>query len=182
VATATAREPGITCDECGSEFILGEEYLYFYGRKLHQGCASADAAARRDDGGDPVTVARDLLGAGTRVVLTRSQIRALVARAVEAGLKPVRKPDTGRQQWYGRMGGWSAERVRGGLAASEVAGMWLDFVDAGRMPPLRGCDLAALMDVIDQYVPARDLSVIKGVTGSPASIVASPLPPSDLIP
>jgi hypothetical protein len=160
VATATAREPGITCDECKGEFILGTEYFYFYGRKLHQECASADAAARRDDGNDPVTAARAILDAGTRVILTRAQLRALVARAVELGLEPVRKPDTGRQQWYGRMPGWSANRVRGGLAASEVAGMWLDFVDAGRIPPLRGCDLSVIMDVIE----------------SSASIVTSPLP------
>jgi hypothetical protein len=175
VATATARETGITCDECGSEFILCEEYLYFYGRKLHQGCASADAAARRDDGSDPVTVARGLLDAGTRVILTRAQLRALVALAVAQGLEPVRKPDSGRQQWYGRMGGWSAERVKGGLAASEVAGMWSDFLDAGRMPPLRTADLAALMDVID----ARDLSVTEVVTGSPASIVTASSPALD---
>jgi len=166
VATATAREPGITCDECKGEFILGDEYLYFYGRKLHQGCASADAAARRDDGHDPVTAARAILDAGTRVILTRAQLRALVARAVELGLEPVRKPDTGRQQWYGRMPGWSAERVKGGLAASEVAGMWLDFVEAGRMPPLRGCDLSVIMDVIE----------------SAASIVTSPLSFLDPIP
>jgi len=166
VATATAREPGITCDECKGEFVLGDEYFYFYGRKLHQGCASADAAARRDDGNDPVAVAREILDAGTRVILTRSQIRALVARAVELGLEPVRKPDSGRKQWYGRMPGWAADRVKGGLAASEVAGMWLDFVDAGRMPPLRGCDLSVIMDVIE----------------SSASIVTSPLPPFDPIP
>jgi len=173
VATATARETGITCEECQGEFIFGEEYLYFYGRKLHQGCASADAAARREDGTDPVTVAREILEAGTRVILTRAQIRALVARAAELGLEPVRKPDSGRQQWYGKMPGWSAARVKGGLAASEVAGMWLDFVDAGRMPPLRGQDLAAVMDVIDNQ-PASDLSVIMDVIESSASIVTVP--------
>lgn len=178
MATATARETGITCDECASEFVLCEEYVYYYGRKLHQGCASADAAARRDDGGDPVAVAREILDAGTRVILTRSQIRALVARAVGLGLVPVHKPDTGRKQWYGRMPGWSAERVKGGLAASEVAGMWLDFVDIGRMPPLRLADLSVLMDVIDNQ---RDLSVIMDVTESPASIVTSLLSPFDPI-
>jgi hypothetical protein len=149
VATATARETGITCDGCGTEFTLGEEYLYFYGRKLHQGCASADAAARRGTDSDPLTAARDILTAGSRVVLSRSQLRALVALAVGRGLEPVRKPDTGRRQWYGRMPGWSAERVKNGLAASEVAGMWLDFLDAGRMPPLRTCDLSVIMDVAD---------------------------------
>jgi len=166
VATATAREAGITCDECGGEFTLHEEYFYFYGRKLHQGCASADAAARRDDDGDPVAAARAALDAGTRVILTRSQLRALVSRAVELGLEPVRRPDSGRHQWYGRMPGWSTARVNAGLAASEAAGMWLDFMDVGRMPPLRRCDLSVIMDVIE----------------ASASIVTSPLPPSDLIP
>jgi hypothetical protein len=146
---ATARETGITCSECGGEFVLHEEYVYFYGRKLHQSCASQEAAARREHGDDPVADARDILASGARVVLGRAQLRALVALAVSQGLEPVRKPDTGRQQWYGRMPGWSAARVKGGLAASEVAGMWLDFLDAGRMPPLRGCDLSRLMDVLD---------------------------------
>jgi hypothetical protein len=169
VATATARETGITCDECSREFTLHEEYLYFYGRKLHQWCASAEAAGRRDGDHDPVTAAREALAAGTRVVLSRSQLRALISLAVAQGLEPVRKPDTGRMQWYGRMQGWSAARVKAGLAASEVAGMWLDFLDAGRMPPLRTADLAILMDVIE----SRDLSVAIDVTDVPASIVTS---------
>jgi hypothetical protein len=154
VATAQARETGITCDECGTEFRLGEEYLYFYGRKLHQECAAADAAARREAGSDPVAEAREILATGSRVVLSRAQLRALVNLAVARGLEPVRKPDTGRQQWYGRMPGWSAARVKAGLAASEAAGMWLDFLDAGRMPPLRTCDLSVIMDVVDEQVPA----------------------------
>jgi hypothetical protein len=149
VATATARETGITCEACEGEFVLGTEYVYFYGRRMHQGCASAEAASRRDADGDPVTAARDLLASGARVVLSRAQLRALVAIAVAQGLEPVRKPDTGRQVWYGRMPGWSANRVNAGLAASEVAGMWLDFMDIGRMPPLRARDLSVIMDVID---------------------------------
>jgi hypothetical protein len=148
---ATARETGITCEECGSEFVLGSEYVYYYGRRLHQSCASEEAAGRREQDSDPLTEAREILASGARVVLGRSQLRALVALAVAQGLELVRKPDAGRQQWYGRMPGWSAERVHGGLAASEVAGMWLDFLDAGRMPPLRGCDLSCLMDVIDSH-------------------------------
>lgn len=152
MATATARETGITCDQCGNEFILGEEYLYFYGRKLHQGCAAADAADRRESDNDAVTTARDLLASGSRIVLSRSQLRSLIGNAVARGLDPVRKPDSGRQAWYGRLPGWSAARVKNGLAASEVAGMWSDFLDVGRMPPLRTADLAALMDVIDQEV------------------------------
>jgi hypothetical protein len=134
------------------EFMLHEEYLYFYGRKLHQGCASQEAAARRDTGHDPVTAAREILSSGARVVLSRSQLRALVDLAVGCGLEPVHKPDSGRHQWYGKMSGWSAARVSAGLAASEVAGMWLDFLAVGRMPPLRARDLSIPMDVIDQVV------------------------------
>lgn len=150
MAISTARETGITCEAegCGGEFALGEEYLYWYGKKLHQRCASADAAGRRDGDGDAADAARSILASGARVVLSRSQLRDLIAIAVGLGLEPVRKPDTGRQRWYGRMSGWSAERVHAGLAASEVAGMWSDFLDAGRMPPLRRMDLVALMDVI----------------------------------
>jgi hypothetical protein len=155
---ATARETGITCDECGTEFILHEEYVYYYGRKMHQGCASTEAAGRRDKDNDPVTTARDILSSGTRVILDRAQLRALVALAVAQGLEPVHKPDTGRQQWYGRMAGWSAARVKKGLAASEVAGMWEDFLAAGRMPPLRTADLAALMDVIGNIAVTTDLT------------------------
>jgi hypothetical protein len=149
MAICTARETGITCEGCGGEFGLGEEYLYWYGRKLHQGCASADAAVRRGAEEGAVSSARSILASGARVVLSRSQLRDLIRAAVAAGLEPVRKPDAGRQRWYGRMSGWSAERVHAGLAASEVAGLWSDFLDAGRMPPLRGQDLSAIMDVID---------------------------------
>jgi hypothetical protein len=160
MAICTAREIGITCesDGCGGEFALGEEYLYWYGRKLHQRCASADAAGRRDGDGDAADAARSILASGARVVLSRSQLRDLIAIVVGLGLEPVRKPDTGRQRWYGRMSGWSAERVHAGLAASEVAGLWQDFLDAGRMPPLRNRDLAALMDVIDRNVTSGSLS------------------------
>jgi hypothetical protein len=150
MAICTARETGITCEAegCGGEFVLGEEYLYWYGKKLHQRCASENAAGRRDASGDAAELARSILASGARVVLSRSQLRGLIDTAVKMGLEPVRKPDTGRQRWYGRMSGWSAERVHAGLAASEVAGLWQDFLDAGRMPPLRREDLATLMDVI----------------------------------
>jgi len=156
---ATARETGITCDQCSDEFTLHEEYVYYYGRKLHQGCASVAAAEHRSEDDDAVETARLLLESGARVVLSRAQLRALVALAAAEGLEPVRKPDTGRQQWYGRMPGWSSARVKAGLAASEVAGMWLDFLDAGRMPPLRGCDLSVIMDVLVSQpasLPSRD--------------------------
>ena len=176
MATATARETGITCDECQGEFVLGTEYFYWYGRKLHQSCASEAAAGQREDDHSAVEAARMILAAGTRVVLSRAQLRALVAAAVEQGLEPVRKPDTGRQQWYGRMPGWSAARVKKGLAASEAAGMWLDFLDAGRMPPLRGCDLSRMMDVIDGQGSQAG-------HGDPlTSIVTVPLPSFALFP
>lgn len=151
---ATARETGITCDECGGEFTLGEEYVYYYGRKLHQRCASAAAAEHRSEDDDPVATARALLDSGARIVLSRAQLRALVATAVAQGLEPVRRPDSGRHRWYGRMAGWSAARVGAGLSASEAAGLWLDFLDAGRMPPLRRSDLSVIMDVVDAQVPA----------------------------
>jgi hypothetical protein len=152
MAMATARETGITCDECGGEFTLHEEYVYYYGHKLHQACASVAAAEHRSEDDDPVEAARLLLESRARIVLSRAQLRVLVALAVDQGLEPVHKPDSGRHKWYGRLGGWSAARVHAGLAASEVAGMWLDFLDAGRMPPLRRTDLVALMDVVDQNV------------------------------
>ena len=170
MATAQARETGITCDQCSREFVLGEEYLYYYGRKLHQGCASAAASDRRDTDHDPVTAAREILASGARVVLSRAQLHALVDLAMARGLEPVHKPDSGRHQWYGRMGGWSAERVNAGLAASEVAGMWLDFLAVGRMPPLRTRDLVALMDVVG----SRDLSVTSDGSSAESSIVTSP--------
>lgn len=151
---ATAWESGLTCDAelCGGEFALGEEFLWHYGRKLHLRCASADAASRREasgEDGDVLEIARRILGSGERVILTRKQLRDLTVLAVAAGVTPVRKPDQGRQQWYGRMRGWSAERVQAGLSAAEVAGLWLDFMDVGRMPPLRARDLAEVMTVIE---------------------------------
>lgn len=155
MSTTTVWEPGLTCDaeDCGGEFTLGEEIIYWYGRKLHQACAAAAAASRREasgEDGDVMAAARLLLQSGARVILTRRQLRDLVALAAAAGLQPVRKPDSGRQQWYGRMPGWSATRVRAGLAAPEVAGMWLDFLEAGRMPPLRGRDLSVIVGVISE--------------------------------
>lgn len=157
MSTTTVWEAGLTCDAdgCARVFVLGEEIIYWYGRKMHQACVSKDAASRREaagEGMDTLLVARQLLEAGGRVILTRRQLRSLVASAVAAGLVPVRRPDTGRQQWYGRMSGWSTERVAAGLSAPEVAGLWLDFLDAGRMPPLKSRDLAAIVAVIEPVV------------------------------
>lgn len=162
MSTTTVWESGLHCEaaDCGGEFIMGEEFMYFYGRRMHPRCASADAASRRQasgEDGDVMEAARALLDSGARVILTRRQLRALIALAAENGTEPVRKPDTGRHQWYSRMPGWSAERVHAGLSAAEVAGMWLDFIEAGRVPPLRRTDLAILMDVIDQPVRTASL-------------------------
>jgi hypothetical protein len=159
LSTTTVWEAGLTCDAegCGGEFTLGEEIIYWYGRKLHQKCASADAASRREasgEDGDVMLAARQRLDSGARVVLTRRQLRDLIGLAEKQGLEPVRKPDTGRQQWYGRMHGWAADRVRAGLTAAEVMGLWLDFLDAGRMPPLRRSDLEAMVAVISKVVSA----------------------------
>lgn len=153
MSTATAWESGLTCDAtgCGGEFALGEEFLWFYGRKLHARCAAADAAGRREasgEDGDVLAAAARILASGERVILTRRQLRGLVAEAQGRGIQLVRKPDQGRHQWYGRMHGWSAARVQAGLSAAEVAGMWSDFLDVGRIPPLRARDLSAVMEAI----------------------------------
>ena len=153
MSTTTVWEPGLTCDagECGGEFRIGEEIIYWYGQKLHPACASAAAASRRQasgEDGDVMDAARALLSSGARVVLTRRQLRNLVALATAAGVQPVRKPDSGRQQWFGRMPGWSTARVRSGLSAAEVAGLWSDFMDVGRLPPLRSRDLSEIMAAI----------------------------------
>jgi hypothetical protein len=155
LSTTTAWESGLTCDadDCGGEIPMGAEYLYWYGRKLHPSCAARDAASRRESAElepDALIVAQRLLEARSRVILTRRQLRALVALAdAQDGFEPVRRPDVGtRCQWYGRLSGWSAERVRAGLSGPEVAGMWLDFMDVGRMPPLRLGDLEAIISSI----------------------------------
>ena len=154
MSTTIVWEPGLTCDSetCGQEFVLGEEFVYWYGRKLHPRCASQDAASRREaagEGCDVLAVALRQLGAGTRIILTRRQLRDLITLACSVGIVPVRKPDTGRHTWYGRMHGWSAARVAAGLSAAEVAGMWLDFTEIGRMPPLRQADLIVITDAME---------------------------------
>lgn len=152
MASIIAWEAGLTCDggECGAEFVLGDEIIYWYGHKLHPACARRDADSRRNaaGAGSALEAARTILGSGARVVLTRGQLREILASAQAAGIEAVRRPDTGRLQWYGRLPGWSAARVHAGLPAAEVAGMWSDFLEAGRMPPLRTCDLSALLEAI----------------------------------
>ena len=161
MSTTIVWETGLTCDgpACGREFTLGEEILFWYGRKLCQPCAAQDAASRREaahEDEDVLAVARRLLDAGGRVILTRRQLRELITLACAGpSFAPVRKPDagTGRRQWYGRMPGWATDRVAAGLCAPEVAGLWLDFLDVGRMPPIRYADVESLVEVI-QAVPA----------------------------
>lgn len=162
MSTTIVWETGLTCDgpECGREFMLGEEILFWYGRKLCQPCAAQDAASRREaacEDEDVLTVARRLLDAGGRVILTRRQLRGLITLAcADPSFAPVRKPDagTGRQQWYGRMPGWATARVEAGLSAAEVAGLYLDFMDVGRMPPIRHADVASLVAIIVQPAAA----------------------------
>jgi hypothetical protein len=153
LSTGTAWEAGLTCDadDCGGEFGIGEDFLWFYGQKLHARCASAAAAGRREASGEDGNVleaAARILACGERVILTRRQLRGLIAEAAAWDVVPVRKPDQGRHQWYGRMPGWSAARVQAGLTAGEVTGMWSDFLDVGRIPPLRARDLAVVMAAI----------------------------------
>lgn len=156
MSTTTVWESGLTCDgsECGREFVLGEEFIFWYGQKLCQPCAAKDAAGRRVaacESEDVLDVARRHLDAGGRVILTRRQLRELIALACAGpSFTPVRKPDAGhgRKQWYGRLAGWDARRVAAGLSAEEVAGLWSDFLDVGRMPPIRHSDVASLVTAI----------------------------------
>lgn len=159
MSTTTAWESGLTCEaaDCGGEIPIGQEYLYWYGRKLHPRCAARDAAARREAAEldpDVLKLAQRALESRERVILTRRQLRALVALAsAREGFEPVRRPDAGgRHQWYGRISGWSTERVKAGLSGAEVAGMWLDFLEVGRMPPLRIGDLAAIVKEIGPVI------------------------------
>lgn len=135
-------EPGTKCSGCGREFAFGEEALY--GRCMD--CARQRAENRDDGEPDAIETARAKLAMPGRLTLTRRQLRALVTAS---GVTPVRKPDAGRRfPLYGRMPGWSAERVAAGLDAPHVAGLWLDFLDVGKVPPLRHCDLEAMLAAI----------------------------------
>ena len=135
-------EPGTRCKACDEEFGLGEEALY--GRHLRCSQERAQAAESPEDA---VTVARQKLAAPGRLTLTRRQLRELVTRS---GLIPVHKPDAGKRlPPYGRMAGWSAARVEAGLSPEEVAGLWLDFLDNGKVPPIRHADLEKILTCID---------------------------------
>jgi hypothetical protein len=139
----TCWEPGTRCAACGVEFVYGEEMLH--GR--HISCAR-ERAESRDEGEDAVELARGKLAGPGRIVFTARQLRALITAAA---VQPVRRPDAGRKvPVYGRVSGWSAERVAAGLSAPEVAGLWLDFLDIGKIPPVRHSDLEVLLAAIDQ--------------------------------
>lgn len=123
-------EPGTKCSACGNEFGFGEEMIH--GR--HLSCAR-DRAAARDGDEDVLELARQKLALPGRLTFTARQLRRLVELSA---LQPVRRPDAGRRlPLYGRMSGWSAERVAAGLSAPEIAGLWLDFLDAGKIPPVK---------------------------------------------
>jgi hypothetical protein len=134
-------EPGTLCKGCKKEFGLGQEAIY--GRCLD--CAQGRAQAA-NVAVDAVTVAREKLATPGRLTLTPRQLRELVKLA---DLTPVRKPDAGKRLVpYGRMAGWSAARVEAGLCPQEVVGLWLDFLDVGKVPPVRHADLEKVLAVI----------------------------------
>jgi hypothetical protein len=145
-------ETGAACRSCNGEIHLGAEILY----NRHLACAQADALARRQKAGedeDVTEVARRKLTAKGRIVLTSRQLRELIRLS---GVIPVRKPDigAGRVEWYGRLKGWTPERVDAGLSPAEVAGLWLDHLDIGRQPPIRHADLHEIMKAISTPVAA----------------------------
>lgn len=134
-------ESGTRCKGCDKEFGLGEAAIY--GRCLE--CAR-DRAETANAPADAVAVARGKLAVPGRLTLTAKQLRELVKLS---GLTPVRKPDAGKRlPLYGRMGGWSAARVAAGLSAEEAAGLWLDFLDVGKVPPVRHADLEKVLAAI----------------------------------
>jgi hypothetical protein len=134
-------EPGTRCKGCDKEFGLGEEAIY--GRCMD--CAKGRAAIANAPA-DAVAVAREKLAAPGRLTLTPRQLRELATRS---GLIPVRKPDAGKRlPPYSRMSGWSAARVEAGLSPEEVVGLWLDFLDIGKVPPVRHADLEKVLAAI----------------------------------
>jgi hypothetical protein len=134
-------EQGLKCAGCQEEIAIGEEIAY--GR--HAACARKPSSAPSD----PVEAAEAALAAGGRVAIPKAQLRALALLACErAAVPPVRRPDRGVRgaRWYARCSGWTAARVEAGLSMPEVAGMWLDILDAGRTPPVSHADLRKLLE------------------------------------
>lgn len=146
----TCWETGITCPGCSTEIMVGADMLY----GQHLACARKAAENRRKVAGSQETLsaAQLTLQAGGRIMLTRTQLRALVTLACQSDpeFTPVRRPDKGHgpMQWYGRITGWSPARVAAGLSAPEAAGLWLDYMDVGRTPPISRRDLSGILAVI----------------------------------
>lgn len=143
-------EEGLTCRGCGKLIPLGGDMLY----KQHPSCARRAAEDRRTtatEDGDVVAVARLRLAAKGRIVLTRKQLRELITLAA---VVPVHKPDLGRgrMEWYSRLSGWDPARLERGLTPAEVAGLWEDHLDIGRMPAIRHQDLSQILTAIDQVI------------------------------
>jgi hypothetical protein len=147
VAISVNWDDDARCSACQGPIGLGEEMLY--GR--HLGCARSASAARRQaaTSTDVFATAQAQLGRPGHIQLTGGQLRELISAAQAAGTALTRRPDKGKRcRWYARMGGWAEERVNAGLDAGEVAGMWADFLDTGRMPPIRHIDLEVLLEAV----------------------------------
>jgi hypothetical protein len=135
-------EPGTKCTVCLTEFGFGEEMVH--GRHLACNRGRADT---RDGEEDVLDVARAKLATPGRLTFTSRQLRRLIELSA---LQPVRKPDAGlRLPLYGKMPGWSAKRVSAGLPPAEIAGLWLDFLDVGKVPPVKHEWVAAILAAID---------------------------------
>jgi hypothetical protein len=149
----TCWEDGVSCSACGYPIALGEEMLY--GR--HLGCARDRETARSAHGSSAaLRAAADALAAGGRIAVSRAHLRELVAGCCGQGVIPVRRPDAGAKgPWYGRVAGWKAERVRAGLSLAETCGLYLDYLDIGRVPPLSRDGLAALIGCLSTEGAAR---------------------------
>jgi hypothetical protein len=121
-------EADLTCAGCGDPIGVGDPVLYGH----HPACRRESGPQAQDD---PVAAALAALEAGGRIALPKSCLRAL---ALAACSDPVRHPDRGLKgvRWYGRLPGWSAERVERGLTLREACGLWLDALDTGRTPPV----------------------------------------------
>lgn len=150
---STCWESGLKCSICNQEIQYGADVLY----GDHPECRRGEAARRRAHDDGVLGEARDWLGTTGRITPAPGQLRALVALARSAGLVPVHRPDLrgGPCRWYGRVAGWSPARVQAGLSAAEAAGLWEDFLEVGRMPPVKRADISALVGVIDAAVPAQ---------------------------
>lgn len=147
----TNWDSGVSCRDCGAVIELGDEMLY--GRCL--ACGRAAALQRNAAPAAPeqtLAMARDLLSRPGRIVLTRRQLRSLLSllSASVPDFEPVRRPDRGSgKRWYGRLSGWDPARVERGLSVQETAGLFADYLDVGRIPPVRHEQLARIVTAIE---------------------------------